>query len=592
MFRLRWHFRSVILLLLLVPIQGNYLNVPSPAEHSDITSFMDKEMRRMMRKHHLPAFAACIVEDEEILFQEARGFIDLENKIPASVHSVFKLFSVAKAFTAIEIFREVEKGSIHLDDPINRYLPEFSIQSRFPENGPLTVKSLMAHRSGLPRNGCIDCPPGEGDPYTLHKFERSTAECYMAFPVGFRYHYSNLGYNLLGRIIEQNREMGFAQYMKIHLLNDLGMENSTFHFGDIGDPHNLALGYEYFKRKYYPMFQSEIKNVPSGNLYSTIWDLSTFLKVLLNNEVFAKENTLQQMYVDHFSREEDPETMGLGWKTMKITGDELMIWHDGGPDDGSGALIAMVPDQKLAIAMVANSTRFGGDKSVQFAMEIFKRLMEERVNSEPAPSVKPERLSIPAHVLRDYEGRYIAWGMSMEVEARKRKLKGKIGGLALDLIPVSESEFRVSHWMNKIGLTKIIKPPVAFDKLRITFPQSDFTDPEFLIINLNNISYEICPRYPDQVGINDPWSRLTGTYKLAWRMPGNKAGQLLEEKYSIYIEDNMIKMSGVFGPILPLNDNNLKFMSGPFAGETMEYFPESGQIVHQNIVFMPDTDLK
>jgi CubicO group peptidase (beta-lactamase class C family) len=548
---------------------------------------MDKEMRRMMRKHHLPAFAACIVEDEEILFQDARGYIDLENKIPASVHSVFKLLSVAKAFTAIEIFREVEEGSIHLDEPITRYLPEFSIQSRFPEKGPPTVKSLMAHRSGLPRNGCLACPPGEGDPYTLDKFERSTAECYMAFPVEFRYHYSNLGYNLLGRIIEQNRDMGFAQYMKTHLLEDLGMKNSTFYFGDISNPHDLALGYEYFKRKYYPMFQSEIKSVPSGNLYSTIGDLSTFLKVLLNNEVFAKENTLQQMCVDHFSSKEDPETMGLGWKTMKISGDELMIWHDGGPDDGSGALIAMVPNLKLGIAMTANSTSFGSDKSVQFAMEIFKRLMEEKGYSEPAPTEKPERLNVPSQVLRDYEGRYIAWGMSMEVEARKSKLKGKIGGLALDLIPVGDLEFRVSHWMDRIGLTKIIKPPVAFDKLRITFPKSDYTDPEFLIINLNNISYEICPRYPEQVNPNEPWNRLAGTYQLAWRLPGNRAGQLWEDKCSIYAEDEVLKLSGVFGPILPLNDNYIKIISGPFAGETMEYLPESGHIIHQNIVFIP-----
>ena len=540
----------------------------------------------MMRKHHLPAFAACIVEDEEILFQDARGFIDLENKIPASVHSVFKLLSVAKAFTAIEIFREVEEGSIHLNEPITRYLPEFSIQSRFPEKGPPTVKSLMAHRSGLPRNGCIACPPGEGDPYTLDKFERSTAECYMAFPVGFRYHYY-LGYNLLGRIIEQNRGMGFAQYMKAHLLNDLGMENSTFYFGDISDPHDLALGYEYFKRKYYPMFQSEIKSVPSGNLYSTIGDLSTFLKVLLNNEVFAKENTLQQMCVDHYSSKEDPETMGLGWKTMKISGDELMIWHDGGPDDGSGALIAMVPNLKLGIAMTANSTSFGSDKSVQFAMEIFKRLMEEKGYSEPAPTEKPEQLNVPAQVLRDYEGRYIAWGMGMEVEARKSKLKGKIGGLALDLIPVGDSEFRVSHWMDRIGLTKIIKPPVAFDKLRITFPPSDHTNPEFLIINLNNISFEICPRYPEQLNPNEPWNRLAGTYQLAWRLPGNRAGQLWEDKCSIYAEDEVLKLSGVFGPILPLNDNYIKIISGPFAGETMEYLPESGHIIHQNIVFIP-----
>jgi hypothetical protein len=241
--------------------------------------------------------------------------------------------------------------------------------------------------------------------------------------------------------------------------------------------------------------------------------------------------------------------------------------------------------------MVANSTAFGSDKSVPLAMNIFKRLFEERSNLKPAPSEKPDRISIPAQVLKEYEGKDVACGMTMKVEARKAKLKGKIRGLGLNLIPVSESEFRVSHWMDKIGLTKIIKPPIDIDKLRITFPESDSTDSELLIINLNNIAYEICPRYPDQLTLNDPWNSLEGNYQLASRLPGNRAGQDREGTYSIYVEDDMLKLSGVFGPILPLKNNYIRIMSGPFAGETIEYFPNSGQLIHQNIVFIPHSEL-
>lgn len=585
--RLAWSLRIVILILLLLSLQGSCVIGPPTTKPSELNDFLEKEMRRMMRKYHLPAFALCVVEDENILFLDARGYIDLENELAASPQSVFKLFSVAKAFTALEIFREVEEGLIGLDEAMMEYLPEFSIQNRFPENDPITVKSVLAHRSGLPRNECIACPPGEDDPYTLDKFEISTAECYMAFPPGLRYHYSNLGYDLLGRIVEQNRDMGFAQYMKAHLLNDLGMKNSTFSYSDISDPHDLALGYEYYKRKQYPMLQSDINSVPSGNLYSTIEDLSTFLKVILNNKVFTQENTLPQMYVDHFSNIDDPETMGLGWKTMKITADELMIWHDGGPDDGTGTLIAMVPDQKLGIAIVANSTALGSDKSVPLAMEIFKRLIEEKMQQAPESVNKPERIDVPLEALRNFEGKYIAWGMPMEVKARKNKLKGKIGGLALDLYPISMTEFAVSHWMDKIGLTKIIKPPVEFDKLRVSFPESSPTSPEFLIIDLNHISYEICPRYPDLGSPEKSWNRLLGNYQLAGRLPGNKAGQLWEDKFSIFLEDGVLKISGVFGPILPLEDCYLRILSGPFAGETMLCLPDSGQIIHQNFVFLP-----
>jgi len=572
----------------LLPLQGACLQVPPSSDASDKAGFIEKEMRQMMRKHHLPAFAVCIVEDQNILFQDARGYTDLEKKIPATHHSVFKWYSVSKMFTALEIFRESEEGLIDLDAPLVTCLPEFKIQSRFPDPGTITVRNILAHRSGLPRNGCISCPPDEHDPYSLDKFERSTAECYMAFPVGFRYHYSNLGYNLLGRIVEETRDMGFASYMKTHLLDDLGMENSAFFSGDLKDPDAVAQGYEYYKRKHYPMDQSDIPNVPSGNLYSSIEDFSSFLKVLINNEAFAKEHTLQQMCVDYYSTPEDPETMGLGWKTLKTEGGDLLIWHDGGPDDGMGALVAFLPDQKLGIAMVANSTSFSSDKSIPWAKEIFTRLAKENSNHFVPQAQKTQRVSPGEGSLPDYEGTYIAWGMPMVVKARRNKLKGKIGGFSLDLIPVSKTEFRVSHWMDRMGLTTIINPPIAFNKLRIHFPDSGSTDPEYLIINLDRISYEICPRYPAQAGPRELLNRLQGRYHLAARLPGNQVGNDWGSEYTINLEDNVLTLSGVFGPILPLEDNFIRLMSGPFAGETMEYMPENGHIVHQNAIFIPN----
>ena len=66
--------------------------------------------------------AVTVVSGQEILYQDAKGLIDMENNIPASTQSVFKLWSLAKAFTAIEIFREVEEGLVDLEAPL-KHLP-------------------------------------------------------------------------------------------------------------------------------------------------------------------------------------------------------------------------------------------------------------------------------------------------------------------------------------------------------------------------------------------------------------------------------------------------------------------------------------
>jgi CubicO group peptidase (beta-lactamase class C family) len=565
----------------------NIGNNGSRQEYINTIKNIENQINKLMRKKHLPAFAITIVDDQDIVCQKAFGMADIENKTEASTKTVFKLYSVAKLFTAIEIFREVEEGLIDLDNSILEYLPDFRIQSRNNEDTYITVKSILAHRSGLPRNGCVMIPAEKNDIHTLDRFERSTYDCFMAYPIGYRYKYSNLGYNLLGRIIEQNRNAGFSRYMKDHLLYDLGMRNSTFSLGDISDPELIAKGYEYYKHKYYPMTQPDINNVPSGNLYSTIEDLSVLLKDVINNEVFNSERTMSAMFVDHYSKSTDPETMGLGWKTTKIDGSEFMVWHDGGPTEGIGALVAILPYKKLGIAIVANSTSFEGSISVPFAIEILKNILETKSGIEYHKSVKPGRIEADRQLLNLYEGKYTAFGQLMDVKAKNNKLKGRIGPFGLDLIPVNETEFKVSHWMDKIGLTKIIRTPIDLDKIKIKFFRSDSSDSSFMIINMDNISFEICPKYPDLFNITGKWDFLAGDYQMAERLPDKSPGNFTGSHWNISLEDNVMIMSGVFGPIIPLNEKSLIIASGPFAGETIEYYPESGNLIHQNAVFVP-----
>lgn len=554
--------------------------------NSSFTEYMESELSRMMRKYHLPAMAITIVDGEDVIYQEARGLIDIENNIAATSESIFKLWSLAKVFTAVEIFRETEEGIIDLDSPVSNYLPAFTIRSRFTEEDPITVKSMLAHRSGLPRNECLKCEGGDKEFNTLERFEESVSACYMAYPPGFRYKYSNLAYDLLGRIIEENREMGFPDYMKEELLEKLGMYNSTFCSKDVGNPGQLALGYEYYKRKYYPLIQSDINSVPSGNLYSTIEDLSLFLKSALNNQLFNNKHTLKKMFSDHYSEKNDPETMGLGWKTTRIAGQELMVWHDGGPGEGTGSLIAMLPDQKIGIAVVANSTSFSSNRIIPFVKDILTRLSDESKEQQNSQVLKSGKYIPETEVLDDCEGKYIAFGRAMHVKAKKRKLKAKIGGMNLNFVPVSETEYKVTHWVDKVGLTKIIQPPVDFDKLSVSFLETDSRNSRQMIINLDNITYEICPRYPDQVTIDDKWNSLSGEYQLAWRESGDKPGHFSGDVFTIILDDQILSMSGVFGPILPLDETYIRILSGPFAGETMEYFPETGFLIHQNAVFV------
>jgi CubicO group peptidase (beta-lactamase class C family) len=561
--------------------------ISTQSSHETLDHFVDKQVNRAMKRHHLPAFAITIVENQNTIYEKATGYADLERAMKVSSASVFKLWSVAKAFTAIEIFKEVEEGLIDLDDPLIKYLPEFKIKNEFGDQDQVTIRSLLAHQSGMPRNECLKVPAGENQYGTLNRFEIGTWDCFKATPTGSRYKYSNLGYDLLGRVIEENRQSGFTGYMQNEVLISLGMENAAFNSEYILDKERLVLGYEYHKRKYYPMIQHDINSVPSGNLYASLDDLTNFMKSVFRGDPFRNDSTLSKMYQSHYDTRSNPETMGLGWKTSKFRDSELLVWHDGGPGEGIGALIAFLPDRELGIAMMANSTSFGGIQSIQLATRILEEIIEEgdqkeeNIHSElPTPTIRNE-------ILQSYEGNYIAWGSIMKVKAKRNKLKGKIGGFGLDLIPLKDDEFRVSSWMDRVGLTKIIRPPMDIKKLSISFPPPGTSGSGSMIINMNYFNHEICPRYPDALRLPDKMQGIAGNYDMAWRLPNDKPGPLSGSTYSITFDDGVLKMSGVFGPILPLDEQNLKILSGPFAGEIMEYDHANGRILHQNGIFIP-----
>lgn len=557
---------------------------------TDELDFIEKEIRRTMRKQHLPAMAVTVVEGSEISYQEAFGMIDVDRQIPATTRSVFKLWSLAKAFTAIEIFREVEEGLVDLDAPLTDYLPGFSIRSRFSGNAVPTVKEVLAHRAGLPRHEGL-MPAGIArDLNYLERFELGASNCDAAYAIGTRYKYSNLGYDLLGRVIEECRKEGFFRHMKLELLNDLGMQNADFYSGALDPTLQVALGYSHHKRKYLPLKQYDINNFPSGNLYATIEDLSAFLQALFRGEVYRHEQTLARQLIDRYSRADDPETMGLGWKLAPLANGDTLVWHDGGPSEGIGSLVAFLPDQQIGLAVIGNGSSFSGFYALQLALKILDGITEESLDDQAAAvnkgSSEPAE-NLPAGRLEQVQGSYAAFGSMAEVSRKGKKLKISLGGFTLDLLPLKDGRFAVSHWMERWALTRIIKPPVNLSGLSLSFRDEDGEVPGTMILNLMDFSHEICPRYPVKELDPEFVKQLCGSYGRGDLIPGGTRGAPGEAVTEIGIEKGVLTMSPPYGPLLPLNDTLIRVLSGPFHGEVLDLDPATGVILHQKWAFVP-----
>jgi hypothetical protein len=175
----------------------------------------------------------------------------------------------------------------------------------------------------------------------------------------------------------------------------------------------------------------------------------------------------------------------------------------------------------------------------------------------------------------------------MDVSTSGNRLKGRIHGITLDLIPVDQTRFRVSHWLLKLGLAGLFNLPIDLRELEIEFLVGDESGEDVMIINIGDIAYEICPRYPGLEGIPSLWKRLVGEYELRARLPSGSAGGDVLGHSKIWMEDGMIQMAGSVGPILPVSETEIIIQSGPFVGETMVYESATGNIYHQSVVFKP-----
>ena len=546
--------------------QGKSPNKPAEihlGDYSTAIEYAEQNIPWVMKKYQLPSVAVILIDDQDTIWQETFGIANLEGDSPAESDTVYKLWSVAKVFTAIETMRLVEDGLVDLDAPITEYLPNFSIQSRFLDSEPITIRSILTHRSGMPRNEChwIDFSKD-----ALTGLAVSLEDCFQAFPAGYRYKYSNMGFDLLGYLIQKMRGGLFPDYMRENLLLPIGMHNSAFLRAQVPANLEIAFGYEYYMGEYYPYEQSDITSFPSGNLYSTIEDMSQFVKFIFRGgEVNGKQiislEIIEEMFADQFSSARDPQPMGLGWKTAYVLGSERMVWHDGGPDDGVGALLALLPKRKLGVILIANGTNFEGSVSVPIALDILEVLLKTKYGVHIPQEKTQEAVELDPALLEKYVGKYAAFGNVLEVFLRGNQLKGRFQGITFNLVPSSETTFQLKHWLADLGLTDLLRVPIDLRQMRIEFIVGDETDDDVMIINFGKIFFEVCPQYPQLDEIPLLWGDLTGEY------------------------DDVLQMSGLVGPILPISETEIIILTGPFAGETMDIEPGTGNIYHQSIMF-------
>ena len=359
-----------------------------PAARADQT---DDYVLSQLKQQRIPAVSIAVVRNGEPIKLQGYGLVDLENNVPASPDSVYLLASVTKQFTATAIMMLAQDGKIELDEKIGKYV------DGAPEawNG-VTVRRLLTHTNGLPREVPFDRSPGwfVAD-HTPQEFMKAAAARELSFPPGEKFSYSNAGYWLLGYTVEKVSGKSYGDFLRERIFEPLGMRSTRLSDPKAVIPNRAAA---------YTLQNGGFANVPhptplagggAGCLISTARDMARWDAALYTEKLLPRE-ALMQMWTPGKLNNGTVTGYGFGWTLGDYRGHRV-ISHNGG-FVGAATQITRFVDDKLTVIVLANRDQANVTAMANAIAGFFEpglgslRSIEARPDTDPARTTRLKRV--------------------------------------------------------------------------------------------------------------------------------------------------------------------------------------------------------
>jgi CubicO group peptidase (beta-lactamase class C family) len=378
------------------------------SEKTDLDDFILERMKA----DNAPGLAACIVKKDKLVWAKGFGWADIENKIPMTADTIQNIGSISKTITATAVMQLWEKGAFKLDDDVNSYLAFKVRNPRFPDD-PITFRQLLTHKSSIKDGPAYENSYACGDPTISLKdwiegYFKPEGKYYNSkenfhiwkpgtetIPKGPRA-YTNVGFGLLGYLVEVISGEDFAQYCKKNILILLGMKHTGWSLADV-DVSNHAVPYSYIPQDFKPeegmspesllprygKDRQSIKkgdyfahclysfpNYPDGLIRTSVRELSQFLRAYINDGFYEDKRILQKETVQTMLSEQH-SGQGLCWFKEKLDNGDT-VWGHGGGDPGVMTLMLFRPKDGAGVVFF-----FNFDSPRKSYKEILNRLFEE-----------------------------------------------------------------------------------------------------------------------------------------------------------------------------------------------------------------------
>lgn len=283
----------------------------------------------------LAGVVTLVADKDKVLDVTTVGWADIAAKKPMTKDAIFWIASMSKPITATAFMMLVDEGKVSLDDPVEKYLPEFKGQMVIVEKDaehvllkkpkhPITVRNVLSHTSGLAFKSAVENPTLDMLPLRVAVMSHAAAP--LEFEPDTKYKYSNAGINTAARIIEVVSGMSYEDFMQQRLFAPLGMVDTTF-WPSEAQEKRIAISYKPNEAKtdlealevgqlHYPLHERIRQPMPAGGLFSTAADVAKFCQMLLNGgqlngKRYISEVALKQLQTKQTGEGLNPYSLGF-----------------------------------------------------------------------------------------------------------------------------------------------------------------------------------------------------------------------------------------------------------------------------------------
>ena len=407
--------------------------------YSELTEECKDIIVQKMESDHIVGVSAAIIINDSVIWKNGFGYADKEKNVPMTENTVVNIASATKTFTALAIMQLQDKGLLDINQPLNKYLPQFNPKTRGENLEELTIKSVITHSSGIQTDVLKNTDLGSGKYTDVLGFINET---YLLYPPGLVESYSNSGYNILGYLIKQVSGQDYPEYIHQNILMPLGMSNSGFLMDSLKGRTRVYSGGE-------SLHDYGFSGIASGGIYTNINDFIKYASELMHayngmNSSLINTSTIQQMFAIQTGNVIiESNKKGLGWFMFK-NDSVFAVTHAGDAVTGH-AEICMIPEKNTAALILINSAE-GESLKRDFSINFIRKFGLSVPDIIPQPVIKKlhneiKPIDLPVDILKQHAGDYSQGFSYLTISSEDEELVINRDGKQFILKALSENEF-------------------------------------------------------------------------------------------------------------------------------------------------------